>query len=216
MTTKAEGQIILLDEARARLAKVASVDEAKKIRDTAEALRHYAKQQGIGLEAQNKAAEIKIRAERRAGELLAAVERKDHKPRKTTRRPDGSITTYTDTIKSAGISEPSARRWQSISKIPEPQFEAFVQTAKEEGHELTSADAERFSKEIKPDVVSRASKNAKSSPSLVVSTVTASLRRIVVLLCGAKKTKMSAEERAEVRHNTKEIRSLLKRVEGML
>ena len=49
------------------------MDEAKKIRDKAEAVRTYAKLAG-DLDMQNMAAEIRIRAERRAGELLVGMQ----------------------------------------------------------------------------------------------------------------------------------------------
>lgn len=58
--------LIHLDTIQQAIQKAASVDEAKGIRDKAEALRIYAKQSGQSLEVQNKCAEIKLRAERRA------------------------------------------------------------------------------------------------------------------------------------------------------
>lgn len=79
-----DASLVLLDEARARLAKVASVDDAKKIRDQAAAMEHYARQQKGALDAANKASEIKVRAERRIGELLKAVPRVD--PKDSARR----------------------------------------------------------------------------------------------------------------------------------
>jgi len=53
------------------LAAAHRVDEVNSIRDKAEAVRVYAKQEG-GFELQNEAAEIRIRAEHRAGDLLAS------------------------------------------------------------------------------------------------------------------------------------------------
>jgi hypothetical protein len=150
--TAAEGQIVLLNEARARLAKVASVDEAKSIRDKAEAIRHYAKQAKLGLETQNKAAEIKIRAERRTGELLAKVERKQTtglKKGKAPSRHADATETYSKTIKSAGISEPQSRRFQAVASIPEPMFEAHVELSKATGSELTSAATVAYARALK-------------------------------------------------------------------
>lgn len=54
-----------LDIATRMLAEVRTVDEAKDIIDLAEAARVYARQVDLGLEAQNHAAEIKLRAQRK-------------------------------------------------------------------------------------------------------------------------------------------------------
>jgi hypothetical protein len=64
-------QLIQIDEARKALALATTVDEAKEIRDKAEAVRVYLRQQQGSFEAQNYAAELKLRAERRLGELLS-------------------------------------------------------------------------------------------------------------------------------------------------
>lgn len=54
--------------------KPESLEDIKGIRDKAEVLRQYAAQAGAGLEAQNKCAEIKLRAERKAGEVLKGMD----------------------------------------------------------------------------------------------------------------------------------------------
>lgn len=63
-------EMIAFDSAKHAIVKAASVDEVKSIRDKAEAFRLYVKKIGESLEMQNRCAEIKLRAERRAGELL--------------------------------------------------------------------------------------------------------------------------------------------------
>ena len=162
---KAAGQLVALDEARTRLAKVASIDEAKGIRDKAEALRHYAKQQGLGLEAQNKAAEIKIRAERRAGEILAEVPRTPPEKRNAiTPHAGGKSKTYEQVLKDADIKPTTADRWQAEASIPEPIFEAFVATAKEHGAELTSAATLAFAKSNSPDIHTDIAKSVREDP----------------------------------------------------
>jgi hypothetical protein len=60
-----------LETACRLLAEARSVDEVRSIRDVAEAARVHACEVRLGLEAQNDAAEIKLRAEQRLGELLA-------------------------------------------------------------------------------------------------------------------------------------------------
>ena len=52
-----------------------SVDEVAAIRNQAEALRMYAKQSRMSIDDINRVAEIKLRAERRGGELLTDMER---------------------------------------------------------------------------------------------------------------------------------------------
>ena len=65
--------LIKLDQATRMLAEIRTVDDAKQLIDLAEAARIYARQVDLGLEAQNHAAEIKLRAQRRAGEVLVEV-----------------------------------------------------------------------------------------------------------------------------------------------
>ena len=64
-----------LELARRLLAETRSVDEVRSIHDLAEAARLFARQARLGLDAQNDAAEIKLRAERRLGELLGLLPR---------------------------------------------------------------------------------------------------------------------------------------------
>ena len=63
------------DQAIRAIERARSVDEVKDIRDKAEAARAYAAQAGVSLQGQNMLAEIKLRAERKAGELLASMEK---------------------------------------------------------------------------------------------------------------------------------------------
>ena len=63
-------ELIHFNKAKQELSIATKIDEVKEVRDKAEALRAYAKQSNESLEMQNQCAEIKIRAERRAGELL--------------------------------------------------------------------------------------------------------------------------------------------------
>lgn len=202
MTTKAEGQLIALDEARARLAKVATIDEAKGIRDRAEALRHYAKQQGLGLEAQNKAAEIKIRAERRAGEILSEVERTPPAAagkagghaKAGTAQHGPSQKTYEQTIKDADIPRVTAQRWQAEASIPEPIFEAFVATAKDANAELTSTAVVKLAETVAEKPARERVAAIKAEPPVVwakhmrlLSQVVASFRAIASHITDAKR-----------------------------
>ena len=63
-------QIAVLDRMKQEIALIQDPGEAKDRRDKAEALRTYAKAAGVTLEMQNLCAEVRLRYERRAGELL--------------------------------------------------------------------------------------------------------------------------------------------------
>lgn len=139
--------LVRFDAARMALAEARNIDEVKAVRDKAEALRLYARQAGESLEMQNDIAEIKLRAERRAGELLKEVERVPGTRTDLTSRHDDAG--YRAQIANAGIAEPTARRWQAIADVPEPVFEQHIETVKSRGDELTSAGVLRIANEQK-------------------------------------------------------------------
>ena len=115
------------------------MEEVTQIRDIAEAARTYARAAKLGLEAQNHATEIKLRAERKAGELLGELEKdKGGRPEKT---PDivSAVSEYRQAIESAEVEERQARRWQEVAKIPEPVFEKHIAFLKESREELSTA-----------------------------------------------------------------------------
>ena len=68
-------QLVKLDAARRALAEASTLQEIKDIRDQAEAIKAYVKAAGYSLEIQNQAAETKLRAERKGGELLKQMEK---------------------------------------------------------------------------------------------------------------------------------------------
>ena len=58
--------MVALDAATQALARAETLAEIKLIRDKAEAVRSYARNAALGLDAQNYGAEVKLRAERKA------------------------------------------------------------------------------------------------------------------------------------------------------
>jgi hypothetical protein len=111
--------LIRYDAARKAIAAAHRVDEAKKIRDKAEAVRTYAKLAGdLGL--QNMAAEIRLRAERRAGQLLLEMDknpgtRGEGRPRKDgTKRRSASFTALPPKLDEIGITKDQSSKWQRL------------------------------------------------------------------------------------------------------
>ena len=66
MSSTIPRHVVLLEDAGRALAEAKTIDEIKTIRDKAEAVRQYARSASLGLQIQNYAAEVKLRAERKA------------------------------------------------------------------------------------------------------------------------------------------------------
>ncbi|MBZ5598468.1 MAG: hypothetical protein LAO03_22180 [Acidobacteriia bacterium] len=147
--------LIRYDAARKAIASAYRVDEAKKIRDKAEAVRTYAKLAG-DLEMQNMAAEIRIRAERRAGQLLSDMEknpgtRGEGRPRKdgTKFTRSSRTTAYPPKLEDIGITKDQSSKWQRLALlVDEGTFEKALAQAREKNGELTNAALLREIREI--------------------------------------------------------------------
>ena len=63
-------KLVKLEGAQRALAEAKTLDEIQQIMDNAVAFQAYAKAAKMGIEMQNDVAELKIRAERKAGEFL--------------------------------------------------------------------------------------------------------------------------------------------------
>lgn len=144
MTTAAP--LAKLDKATQMLAEVRKVDEAKNIIDLAEAARVYAKQVDLGLEAQNHAAEIKLRAQRKAGEILSRMEKAKGGERYHRSQPATSAE-IVPTYEELEITKQDASRWQQIASLPAETFESFIAETKDEEKELTTASVLRVARE---------------------------------------------------------------------
>lgn len=118
------------------IAECHRVDEATDIRDKARALEVYY-QQANNTEAERKAIDIRLRAERRAGELLKELARMDvaevaavgraakalMSAPETLERPQSD---YARTLDDLGMSRQKAHRFQQLAAVPEETFEAAL------------------------------------------------------------------------------------------
>jgi 16S rRNA G966 N2-methylase RsmD len=147
----ATAQLAHIDEARRALALAASIDEVRDIRNKAEAVRIYLQQRGDTLEAQNRAAELKLRAERRLGELLAGtvVPRGNHGP-----GVNGALPSLPE-----GVSKKQSCRWQLVASLPEADFERHLEVTKAAGDELTTAGVVRVAATARRQAARKAAAN---------------------------------------------------------
>ncbi len=137
-------ELIHFNAARREIMLARDIDEVKQIRDKAEALRLYVKQQGEGLEMQNAIAEIKIRAERKAGELIQEGQHKGEIAKQGNQPKSNSVLPLTD----LGISKIQSSRWQQIADIPDDDFERHIAETVDSEDELTSAGTLRLAKKV--------------------------------------------------------------------
>lgn len=137
------GALLTVEKARQFLAKSRDLDEVKDVADRAKAIALYMRTRGASLESQNDAAEIRLRAERRLGELTR------EQPKAAGARGTGanqhrgavatSDRTSVPTLKSQGIDKRDAAKWQQLAAIPEKKFDRFVETTRSKGERITSS-----------------------------------------------------------------------------
>lgn len=113
-----------------------SVDEVKDLRDKAMALEMYAKQ-ARNTDAERKASEIRLRAERRTGELLkdlaratpadagkaSGAARANASNDGTRSAPSNPKSPYAKALHSTGISRQTASRYEALANVPKATFE---------------------------------------------------------------------------------------------
>lgn len=131
--------LIVLDRFSRMLAEAEVIDEVTDIRSRAEAVRSWVKSAALGLELQNRAAEVKLRAERKAGQLLADLR---------LRGGDRRTIHGEERVRlcDLGISHNQSKRWQKEAEIPEDDFQSYVRSASQLGEEVTTAGLLRLSR----------------------------------------------------------------------
>jgi hypothetical protein len=139
-------QLVRYEAARSALAECQRIDEVKDIRDKAEAMAAYARQ-AKDTELIQYATEIKVRAERKAGEMLAQGFASGERA-----RSGGAMKKESPppTLSDIGISRDQSSRWQSLAGMSEEHFETAVATAKETAGQVTTAFMLREASRAKP------------------------------------------------------------------
>jgi len=127
------GSLVRYETASRALAEAVAVDEVKDIRDKAVAMQAYAKQAKDRTLIEN-ATELRMRAERRAGVLLAEMEKnKGAAAGGTKDGPRGRMTKPRDTapkLSDLRITKTQSSRWQRFAALDVESFEARVIAAR--------------------------------------------------------------------------------------
>ena len=133
--------IIKLEVACTALSEAKTLQEVIHVRDTAKVAQEYAKRAAMSREAEQYAAEIRIRAERKAGEFLQRIEKAKGTRGNIQEQLSGSNIMLppedNPTLSDLGIQKMESSRWQKIASLPEPEFEQAITDFKGRGKDIT-------------------------------------------------------------------------------
>jgi len=132
-----KGALVRWDSFSRELGKAQTLGRVKELANKAKAVEIYCRNAKIGLPAVNTAIMWWLRSARKAGGLLADVERNPG-TRSDTRSK--ALTRYQKTLKDLGLFKQTAHVWQQLAKIPEKKFNLFLTMFKSE-EELLSMTA---------------------------------------------------------------------------
>lgn len=143
------------EAAKYALAEAKAVDEVKHIHDVSAAMKAYARQ-AKDKQMEIDASEIRIRAERRLGEMIreqketVGLNRGGGEPGIGRRGKECGATeephSYKPTLSDAGIDKKLSARSQQIAAIPEDEFESTLAEHREQQQAVTAKTMEKLSK----------------------------------------------------------------------
>jgi N6-adenosine-specific RNA methylase IME4 len=125
--------LITIDAALQALASATTPDELITLANQAAALQVYAKRAKLGMVAQNRCAEFRLRAERKLGELLTTTPRPHGRPKSVPQ--ENTFPSLSD----LGVPDRKiSHRAQRIAAVPVEEFEEYLRTAHEREWEITT------------------------------------------------------------------------------
>jgi len=125
--------VITIDAALRALASATTPDELIQLSNQAAALQVYARRAKLGIVAQNRCAEIRLRAERKLGELLTTT------PRLHGRQKSVPAGNTFPRLSELGVPDRKiSHRAQRIAAVPVAEFESYLRDAHRGGWEITT------------------------------------------------------------------------------
>lgn len=139
--------LVRYDAMCSAIAAAYAVDEVKDIRNKARAIETYARQ-AKNVEAERQACEIRLRAERKAGELLR--ERDKAKGARGSGSNQHEVRSHHPTappLSDLGISKQQSSDWQKLAAVPSDLFEKELQSERPTTNGIIAAHSQPEAKD---------------------------------------------------------------------
>lgn len=121
--------IARISDGERALAEARTVADVVRVAKAAEAIRQWARLAEVGVLAENAATELRLRAERRAGELLKATDKNKGAQgvgKALQKVQSHSGTALPATLSELGVTKKQSSTFQQVADVPKPVFEKYV------------------------------------------------------------------------------------------
>lgn len=132
-------ELVLLSKAQRALAEASTIDEVKDIRDKAAAVKAYAQKARLGKSLVVEASAVRIRAERRLGQMLLDTPLATSSSGNQHTVPGGEPPPEAVLLEDLGITKNESSRSQRIAQLDDPDFEQYLAGCQQTEREPTFA-----------------------------------------------------------------------------
>jgi hypothetical protein len=117
----------------------------------------------MSTDAANYATELRLRAERKLGELLAQTIHRGRPPRKDNGTDPGTFF-GSPTLAELGVSKKASAFAQTIARLPDADFESHIAETKARGQELTASRLHELARHTAKEAARQSARLAESGP----------------------------------------------------
>ena len=140
-----------LTQALALATEAGDINALRDVQAFATSMRKGAQARGLGIEAENRAAEVVLRAERAIGLALIALREAGQLGPVGGRLPDGSRRTAEsvgrESLQELGINEPAAHRFRLLARMDAGRFEELIADHRNKGERIAKVNFYRDEQE---------------------------------------------------------------------
>lgn len=156
------GALAQISQARRFLEQAKDLTDIKAVKDMAEAARLYARAKRLGLDTENAAAEIKVRADRKLGEVLAVTDKQ--RPGDYRKPSSESSVPIPPSLSDLGISYDESSNAQAVAALPDEVFEQVMSETKAAGKRLATKPLIREGRKRKRAEAATAMQRGREQP----------------------------------------------------